>query len=112
MRGENFIYFSTVSGFFIGIIFAIIKDLDVESFLFAVIVTTMIFYLVALASVAFYVKYVDIKKIVFFDKKEIDSVLDAQIKDLEKAEDFIYESYEFIKKVEQEEIEYFRKNKQ
>ncbi len=111
MRGENFIYFATVSGFFIGVIFSILNELSIDSFLFATIMITLVFYLVALSSVAFYIKYVDVKKVVYLNKKEIDTILDSQIKELEKKEDFIIESYEFIKKIEQEELEIFKKSK-
>ena len=111
MRGENFIYFATVSGFFIGIIFSILKGLDAIDFIFATILTTLVFYLIALGSVAFYIKFLDVKKSVFFNKYEIDKILDVQIKELEKKEDFILESYEFIKQIEQEELEIIRKNK-
>ncbi|NPA87225.1 hypothetical protein [Caminibacter pacificus] len=111
MRGENFIYFATVSGFFIGLIFSVLKDFGVEELLLYTFLITLIFYLVALASVAFYVKYIDIKQIEYLNKKEIDSVLDVQIKELEKKEDSILNNYEFIKKVEEEELEIIRKNK-
>ncbi|EDM23985.1 hypothetical protein FE773_03915 [Caminibacter mediatlanticus TB-2] len=111
MRGENFIYFATVSGFFIGIIFSILKNFDIDSFLFTTFMLTAIFYLIALASVSFYIKFVDSKKHVFFNKHEIDSIIDMQIVEMEKKEDFILESYEFIKKIEQEELEIIRKNK-
>ena len=111
MRGENFIYFSVISGFFIGIIFSILKELDVFDFLFATFLITALFYLVSLASVSFFVKFLDIKQIVFLNKQEIDEILDIQIKTLEKKEDFIMESYEFIKQIEEEELEIIRKLK-
>jgi len=111
MRGENFIYFSVVSGFFMGIVYSILKGFDFFYFLFAVFLITSLFYLISLAAVSFFLKYLDIKKIVFFDKIEIDSVLDVQIKELEKREEFIYESYEFIKKIEEEEMEFLKKKK-
>ena len=111
MRGENFIYFSVVSGFFTGIIYAILKGFEFFNFLFAVFLITSITYLIALGAVSFFVKYLDVKQIVFFDKIEIDEVLDSQIKELEKREQFIYESYEFIKKIEEEEIEFLKKKK-
>ncbi len=104
MRGENFIYFSASSGFFIGVIFSILHELDFENFIFATVLITAVFYLLALASISFFVKYLDIKKVIYFDKHEIDSILDVQIRELEKKEDFIYESYEFIKQIEQDEI--------
>jgi hypothetical protein len=110
MRGENFIYFSASCGFFVGIIFSILHELSFENFLFVTILITAVFYLLALASISFFVKYLDIKKVIYFDKHEIDSILDIQIRELEKKEDFIHESYEFIKQIEQEEIN-FVKNK-
>lgn len=111
MRGENFIYFSIVSGFFIGVIYSILKDFSFTNFLFTVFLITSIFYIIALASVSFFIKYLDLKQIVFFNKLEIDTVLDVQIKELEKREEFIYESYEFIKKIEEEEIKFLKKRK-
>ena len=111
MRGENFIYFAIVSGFFTGVIYAVFKGFEIFYFLFTIFLITSLFYLISLAAVSFFVKYLDIKRIVFFDKMEIDSVLDVQIKELEKREQFIYESYEFIKKIEEEEIEFLKKRK-
>jgi len=111
MRGENFIYFLTSSGFFIGIIFSVLYDLPIKDFLYATVLITAIFYLLGLASVTFFIKFLDIKKIVYFDKREIDSILDMQIKELEKKEDFILESYEFIKQIEEEELQIVKNRK-
>ena len=111
MRGENFIYFASVSGFFIGIIFSILKGFDFFDFLMATFLVTAIFYLVSLASVSFFVKYLNIKQIVFFNKHQVDEILDVQIKELEKCEDFIIQSYDFIKKIEEEELEIIRKSR-
>jgi hypothetical protein len=111
MRGENFIYFSVVSGFFAGLIFALFKSHGVFEFLIEIALITMIFYLIALASVALFLKNIDIKRIIFFNKAEAEEILDVQIKELEKKENFILESYEFIKQIEQEEMEIIRKNR-
>ena len=111
MRGENFIYFATVSGFFIGIIFSILKDLGVFDFLFATFLITALFYLISLGTVSFFIKFLDIKKIIFFDKYSLDEVLDVQIKELEKREDFIYQNYQFLKEIEKEELDFIRKRK-
>jgi len=104
MRGENFIFFLASSGFFVGIIFSILHNLDFDEFLYATLLITALFYLLGLATVTFFIKFLDIKKIIYFNKHEIDEILDIQIKELEKKEDFILESYEFIKKIEEEEI--------
>ncbi len=111
MRSENFIYFSTVSGFFIGIIFSILKNLNFEEFIYMTLLTTLIFYLIALATISLYIKYVDTKKIVFFNKSELDNVIDVQISEMEKKEDFILDSFEFIRQIEKEELEIIKKNK-
>ena len=109
MRGENFIFFLASCGFFIGVIFSILKELDFEEFLYATFLLTAIFYLIGIASVSLFIKYLNIKRIVYFDKHQIDSIIDIQIKELEKKEDFILESYEFIKKIEEEELKLLKK---
>ena len=111
MRGENFVYFATISGFFIGIIFAILNNLSFFNFLFATFLITAIFYLISLATVAFFIKFVNIRQIVFFNKNQVDEILDMQIKDLEKCEDFIIESFNFIKKIEEEELKIIKEHK-
>jgi cytochrome c biogenesis protein ResB len=110
MRTENFIYFSTVSGFFLSIIFGILKDFDVFNFFWFVIIITSVFYILSLGSIAFFVKYSAISKFIFFDKNEMEKIAENQIKELEKKEDFIYENYRFLKKFEEEELK-FLKNK-
>ena len=110
MRGENFIFFLASCGFFIGVIFSILKELEFTHFLYITFLLTAIFYLVGLATVSFFIKYLNIKKIVYFDKKEIDSIINTQIKKLEQKENFILESYEFIKKIEKEELSILKKN--
>jgi uncharacterized membrane protein len=111
MRAENFLYFATVSGFFIGIIFAILKSAGFLDFLVDTFLLTAIFHLIALGTIAFFVKHLDIKKMVFFNKQEAEEILDVQIGELEKKENFILQSYEFIRQIEQEEMEIIRKNR-
>ena len=109
MRGDNFIFFLASCGFFIGIMFSIVKDLGFIKFLYATLLLTAIFYLIGLATVSLFVKYLNVKKVFFFDKHQIDSIINTQIKELEKKEDFILESYEFIKKIEEEELKLLKK---
>jgi predicted neutral ceramidase superfamily lipid hydrolase len=111
VRAENFIYFAVVSGFFIGIIYSVACDFTLWDFIFATIIITLLFYAIALGSVAFYVKYYDIKKRLYLNVKEIEEVIDHQIEEMEKFENFIFESYKFIEQVEKEELEIIRKNK-
>jgi hypothetical protein len=109
MRAENFIYFSTVSGFFISVIFGILKDFEAFNFFWFVIIITSLFYILSLASVAFFVKYTSFSKLILFNKYEIEEVVDNQIRELEKKENFIYENYEFLKKFEEEELRILKK---
>ena len=109
MRGENFIFFLASSGFFVGIIFSILHGLDFIEFLYSTFLITAVFYLLGLGSVTFFVKYLDIKRVVYFNKQEIDEILDIQIKEIEKKEDFILECYEFIKQIENEELKIVKK---
>ncbi len=111
MKELNFIYFSTSSGFFIGIIYSMFKDLDFFGFLFTTFLITAVFFIIAQAGVAFFVKFLDIKNIVYFNKNEIDEILNMQIKELEKNESFIYENYEFIEQIEKEELQIIKKNR-
>jgi len=111
MRGENFIYFSTVSGFFIGIIYSILTGLDVFDFLVSTLLITAVFYVIALGGVSLFVKFLDIKNIVFFDKHSVDEIINIQIKELEKSENYIYENYKFIQEIEKEELEIIKKNR-
>jgi len=110
MRAENFIYFSTVSGFFISIIFGIIKNFDAFNLLWIVVFLTFLFYVVSLASVSFFIKYTTFKQNIFFNKEEVETVVNSQIKELEKKENFIYENYKFLKKLEEEEYKILKNN--
>jgi D-ribose pyranose/furanose isomerase RbsD len=109
MKPENFIYFSTVSGFFISIIFAILKDLSFFDFIFFVFFMTSFFYILSFASVTFFIKYAIVSKIIKFNKYKVEEIINSQIKILEEKENFLYESYEFLKKIEEEELKFLKK---
>ena len=108
-RSDNFIYFLSVSGFFIGIIFATFQEFEPFEFLFAVGVTFVVFYLVAIASTGFFIKYLAVKNIFYLDKEGLEKTIDMQINELDKKEDLIREAYYFIRQVEEEEIDVYKK---
>jgi len=110
MRAENFIYFSTVSGFFVSIIFGILKGFDAFNFFWFVIIITSLFYILSLASISFFIKYSSFSKFILFNKNEVEEIINSQIKELEKKEDFLYENYEYIKKFEEEELNLLKNN--
>jgi len=54
MLGENFVYFFTVQGFFVGIIFGILKSFDAEGLLVYTFFITTFFYLFSHIIIALY----------------------------------------------------------
>jgi len=108
---ENFIYFLSVTGFFIGVIFAIIQGFEPFEFLWAVIVTFAVFYILAIASTSFFIKYLAVKNIFHLDKVNLEKTIDYQINELDRKEDLIREAYYFIRQIEEEELDLYTKNK-
>ena len=108
-RSENFIYFLSVSGFFVGIIFAIFQGFEPIEFLYSVIITFTLFYIVALASTSFFIKYLSVRNIFELDKVNLEKTIDYQINELDKKEDLIREAYFFIRKIEEEELTLYKK---
>jgi len=110
LRGENFIYFFTVVGFFIGIIFAILNAFEPEKFLYSVILISSIFYIVGVASSGFFIKFLSVKKAFDLDKETLEATIDMQIYELDKKEEFIREAHYFIEEIENEEKAIYNKD--
>lgn len=88
MFGENFVYFFTVQGFFVGIIFGILKSLDAEGlFLYTFLITTF-FYLFSHVIIALYFKTLTAKAY-FFPKELHEKELDMFVKEITKREKLI-----------------------
>ncbi|MBT5934320.1 hypothetical protein [Sulfurimonas sp.] len=56
MLGENFVYFFTVQGFFVGVIFGILKSFDADSLFVYTLFITAFFYLFSHIIIALYYK--------------------------------------------------------
>jgi len=110
-KSDNFIYFLSVTGFFMGIVFAIVQGLEPMQFIFAVLVIFTVFYMLAVASISFFIKYLSIKNIFYLDKEGLEKTIDYQINELDKKEDMIREAYYFIRKIEEEELDLYSKSK-
>jgi len=110
-RSENFIYFLSVTGFFIGVIFAVMQGFEPMQFLWAVMVIFVVFYILAMASTSFFIKYVSVKNIFHLDKENLEKTIDFQINELDRKEDLIREAYYFIRKIEEEELNLYTKKK-
>ena len=109
---ENFINFLSVSGFFIGLIFAIFQNLEPFQFLYAVLTIFALFYIIALASSSFFIKYLGVKKVFYLDKEQLEKTIDFQIDELDKKEEIIREAHYFIKELEKEELDIYKHKEQ
>jgi hypothetical protein len=79
MLSENFIYFFTVWGFFIGIVFGILKSLDATGLLTYTLLITTFFYLFGHLVIAMYYKTMNVKTYLFpkeLHEKELDFFVD------------------------------------
>ncbi len=92
MLGENFVYFFTVQGFFVGIIFGILKSFDAEGLLIYTFFITVFFYLFSHIIVAFYFKTLTAKSY-FFPKNDHEIELDKFVREINKREKFIDSAY-------------------
>ncbi len=88
MLGENFVYFFTVQGFFVGIVFGILKSFDAEGLLVYTFFITIFFYLFSHVIVAFYYR-TTISKNHFFPKDLHEKKLDFYVLEINKREKLI-----------------------
>lgn len=88
MRGSNFVSFLTVQGFFIGIVFGILKSTSPESFLGFVILISTFFYLFAHLCVGFFFQTLGVKSHPF-PKNAHEHNLDFFVREINKREQFI-----------------------
>ncbi len=88
MLGENFVYFFTVQGFFIGIIFGILKSFDAEGLLVYTFFITTFFYLFSHVIIALYFKTMTARAS-YFPKDRHEQELDLFVKEINKREKLI-----------------------
>ncbi len=92
MLGENFVYFFTVQGFFVGIIFGILKSFNAEGLLLYTFLITGFFYLFSHVIIAFYYKTM-VAKTYYFPKDTHEKELDMFVKEINKREKLIDSVY-------------------
>ena len=95
MRSNNFVSFFTVQGFFLGIVFAVLKSESAEDLLIYVLLVTIFFYLFAHLSIAFYLKTVNIKS-QYFPKDSHERDLDYYVREINKREKMIDGNYDTL----------------
>jgi len=92
MLGENFVYFFTVQGFFVGIIFGILKSFNAEGLLTYTFIITIFFYLFSHIIIALYFRTITAKAY-FFPKEAHEKELDMFVKEINKREKLIDSAY-------------------
>jgi hypothetical protein len=88
MLGENFVYFFTVQGFFMGIVFGVLKSLNAEGLLLYTFFITLFFYLFSHIIIAFYFKTTTARTY-FFPKEIHESDLDNFVQEINQREKLI-----------------------
>ncbi len=88
MRSENFVAFFTICGFFIGLIFSMVKFNSAEGFLFVTFAITLFFYLFIHVVLVFFLCDRVVED-TFFDKKEYELISNNQIDEIKKREETI-----------------------
>jgi hypothetical protein len=88
MLGENFVYFFTVQGFFVGIIFGILKSFDANGLFVYTFFITAFFYLFSHIIIAFYYKTLTAKSY-SFPRDIHERELDQFVKEINKREKLI-----------------------
>jgi hypothetical protein len=92
MLGENFVYFFTVQGFFMGIIFGVLKSLNAEGLLLYTFFITIFFYLFSHIIIAFYYKTA-VARSYFFPKDMHEEDLDMFVFEINRREKLIDSGY-------------------
>jgi len=88
MLGENFVYFFTVQGFFVGIIFGILKSFDAEGLFVYTFLITVFFYLFSHVIIALYYKTISAKAYLF-PRESHEKDLDLFVKEINKREKLV-----------------------
>ena len=89
MRPENFIYFLTVCGFFMGLLFTILEGFSPALMFYVTIGVTVVFYMIGLGSASMFVRYIDLKPDYHFYRSKKEEYLDKIIGALEKREAYV-----------------------
>jgi len=101
LKTENFVYFFTVCGFFIGLVFSILKFSSAFDIGFYTLVITLFFYLFIHFVLTYFIQTKDDLENTIFDKKKYEYFANQQILEIEKKEDKITKLLKNINKINQ-----------
>ncbi len=102
MSVENFINFFIVNGFFIGLLFSILKVDNPEEIVIYTIIVTLSFYIIALFSSSLFLKFFNFKESAL-QKEAYDDILDHYIGEIEKREKVASGIFEFFEEYQKDE---------
>ncbi|MDR2906339.1 MAG: hypothetical protein LBU73_10355 [Helicobacteraceae bacterium] len=102
MRPENFIFFLSSCGFFIGIIFGVLADFEPMGIIYSCAAFTALFYMIGLCAGAFFIRALDIKAAYTIDSEYYETQLDKARAQIERREVNIRDATRFIRVLEQE----------
>ena len=102
MSVENFINFFIVNGFFIGLLFSILKVDNPEEIVIYTIIVTLSFYIIALFSSSLFLKFFNFKESAL-QKEAYDDILDHYIGEIEKREKVASSIFEFFEEYQKDE---------
>ena len=102
VKTENFIYFLTVCGFFIGLLFSILSDIEPVRMVWTTIGITVIFYIISLASSGYFIKATDLKAMYSLNQELYDYQLGKAMEQIERRESFVRDSQRYIRDLEDE----------
>ncbi|GHS87000.1 hypothetical protein FACS189487_02320 [Campylobacterota bacterium] len=102
MRPENFIFFLATCGFFIGVVFALLADLEPMAIVWASALTSAIFYMLGLCAGAFFIRYINVKAAYTIDINYYETQLDKAKAQIERRETNIRDATRFIRTLEDE----------
>jgi hypothetical protein len=102
MRVENFMNFSMVAGFFIGVFFAFFNFESVIEIIFATILVNFIVYAVVTYSASLFMKYFQFQQKTFA-KKSYDDILDYYVNEIKVKDRKLNEVLSLIEELELEE---------
>ena len=98
MRSENYVYFFTVCGFFISLIFSVLKSSNAFDFTLYIIGITMFFYLFIHLVLTFFFS-IEPSISDSFNKSDVESIINFQISQLKEKEALINQITKNIKNI-------------
>lgn len=99
MNFDNYMSFSIVAGFFIGLITSILKFDSPEMITLFTVFVTVVFYLIMLLSASLFIRFFDFKRATIH-KEQYDDMLEFYIREFDKREQISDKIREFIRYVE------------